>query len=210
MAGFEERDRREDLLIAAQQVFGRYGYHDATVRAITETAGCAAGTFYLYFASKEDCFLALVERLYERIMAAVVEARRGAAHASDKLYRSLWAVVDTLAADPELARVVMVRAAGAGSWLEERLWRLHDTFAEFIAQDLEESGLDPVEARTGARAWFGALNELVGVWARRPPEAGATPTLEEEVGRIQRLFWRGWGLPWPETPVHSPRPAGSA
>jgi len=52
----EERDRRSEILQAAQGVFNRNGYHQATIRAIVDAANCAAGTFYLYFASKEDCF----------------------------------------------------------------------------------------------------------------------------------------------------------
>jgi AcrR family transcriptional regulator len=44
-------DTRRRLLDAAEQVFGALGYHGASVVKVAETAGVAAGTFYLYFDS---------------------------------------------------------------------------------------------------------------------------------------------------------------
>src|SRR6185437_2882820 len=46
-------DTRRRLLDAAEVVFGRVGYHDASVVKLAEHAGVAAGTFYLYFDSKK-------------------------------------------------------------------------------------------------------------------------------------------------------------
>ncbi|HTN81814.1 MAG TPA: helix-turn-helix domain-containing protein [Acidimicrobiales bacterium] len=46
-------DKRARLLAAARQLFQSEGL-DATTAAISQAAGVGAGTFYLYFASKED------------------------------------------------------------------------------------------------------------------------------------------------------------
>lgn len=52
----EERteERRRQILRAALDVFGRKGYHGATIREIASTAGLAEGTIYLYFHSKHE------------------------------------------------------------------------------------------------------------------------------------------------------------
>ncbi|MDO8805721.1 MAG: TetR/AcrR family transcriptional regulator [Elusimicrobiota bacterium] len=42
------------MLAAAEEVFGRCGYNGARVSEIAKKAGFAAGTFYLFFASKEE------------------------------------------------------------------------------------------------------------------------------------------------------------
>ena len=55
-------DTRRKLLDAAEEVFGELGYHDASIVKITEAAGVAQGTFYLYFASKQEIFDELVRR----------------------------------------------------------------------------------------------------------------------------------------------------
>src|SRR5947208_1786607 len=48
------------LLDAAMDVFDRRGYHAARVDDIVKVANTSHGTFYLYFANKEDLFRALL------------------------------------------------------------------------------------------------------------------------------------------------------
>ena len=56
------------MLNAAEGVFSRRGYHDATLREIAEQAGVSKGALYYNFASKEDLFLALLDaRMDERL-----------------------------------------------------------------------------------------------------------------------------------------------
>ena len=54
------RETRNRLLEAAEIEFGEKGYHEAAISGITARAGVALGTFYVYFASKEEIFRALV------------------------------------------------------------------------------------------------------------------------------------------------------
>jgi AcrR family transcriptional regulator len=51
---------RRRLIDAAEKCFAESGYHDASVVKITEAAGVAQGTFYLYFSSKKEIFDELV------------------------------------------------------------------------------------------------------------------------------------------------------
>ena len=70
------------LLEAALEVFDKRGYHAARVDDICEAAGTSHGTFYLYFASKEDLFGVLVDQVTEATMelsAALPPISAGAA-----------------------------------------------------------------------------------------------------------------------------------
>ena len=49
--------RRSELLTAARAVFGRKGFHDASIEEIAEMAEVAKGTVYLYYKSKKDLYL---------------------------------------------------------------------------------------------------------------------------------------------------------
>ncbi len=62
---------RRRILDAAEAVFGAKGYHAASVTEITRQAQVAQGTFYLYFHSKREIFLQLVEDLGQRLRAAL-------------------------------------------------------------------------------------------------------------------------------------------
>jgi AcrR family transcriptional regulator len=70
-SGLEPRRR---LLDASEQVFAELGFYDASIVKITEAAGVAQGTFYLYFASKQEIFEELVRDLNARVRQAMQEA----------------------------------------------------------------------------------------------------------------------------------------
>src|SRR5690242_13830453 len=59
------------LLDAGIQVFGTKGYHAARVDDIVKVAKTSHGTFYLYFANKEDLFRALALDVAEQVDALV-------------------------------------------------------------------------------------------------------------------------------------------
>jgi AcrR family transcriptional regulator len=78
--GREKRERlrsarREAILTAARKVFAEKSFEDATIADIAREAGVAAGTVYLYYASKIDLFAALNARLFEVINEAMRETR---------------------------------------------------------------------------------------------------------------------------------------
>lgn len=54
--------RPEELIDAALAVFGERGFRAASLDEVARRAGVSKGTVYLYFASKDDLFRAVVER----------------------------------------------------------------------------------------------------------------------------------------------------
>ena len=65
---------RRRILDAAEHVFGEMGYYEASVSDIARSAGVAQGTFYIYFRSKRDIFIELVEDMGHRVRTAMSEA----------------------------------------------------------------------------------------------------------------------------------------
>ncbi|MER6404198.1 TetR/AcrR family transcriptional regulator [Streptomyces viridosporus] len=61
------RRRRQSLLDAAREVFARDGFANARITDIADTANTAHGSFYTYFASKEEIFVALLRELEEEL-----------------------------------------------------------------------------------------------------------------------------------------------
>ncbi|HMN31696.1 MAG TPA: TetR/AcrR family transcriptional regulator [Caldilineaceae bacterium] len=57
--------RRNQILDAATEVFAAKGFHGATIRQIAQTAGIADGTIYLYFKTKTDLLLGILDRINE-------------------------------------------------------------------------------------------------------------------------------------------------
>src|SRR5262245_61930626 len=59
--------RREQILDGARRCFARHGYEGATVARLEQESGLSRGAIFNYFGSKEDIFVALVERDQERL-----------------------------------------------------------------------------------------------------------------------------------------------
>lgn len=91
-AGRRNERRREELLDAADELFRDRGVAATTVADITERAGVAKGTFYLYFESKDHVVAGLHERLCDGMSELVVTAL--AELGSD----DYWAIGDELCA----------------------------------------------------------------------------------------------------------------
>lgn len=53
---------REQVLAAAEQVFGDKGYHDASIKEIAEASEFSVGSVYGFFENKDDLFIQVMER----------------------------------------------------------------------------------------------------------------------------------------------------
>jgi AcrR family transcriptional regulator len=71
------RETRQRVLEAAERVFGEVGFHDASIARIVQEAGVAQGTFYLYFPSKRDVFVAVVDYLAGELRKEIQPAIAG-------------------------------------------------------------------------------------------------------------------------------------
>src|SRR5271154_4990872 len=68
------RDRREQLIRAALEVFQEKGFHATTVRDIGRVAGLTQGTIYNYVRSKEDILFLVCDRVIAEYISSMEEA----------------------------------------------------------------------------------------------------------------------------------------
>lgn len=76
---------RNQLLDAAEEVFGRKGFHDATLREVVEVAEFSVGSLYSFFQSKDDLFRQVFQRRGEEYMPRIAEVLDRDAPAADVL-----------------------------------------------------------------------------------------------------------------------------
>jgi AcrR family transcriptional regulator len=70
-------ENRKALIRAAAYVVGKKGYANASIGRITERAGLAQGTFYLYFSSQQELFDQLLPTIGEEMLEYVGKAIHG-------------------------------------------------------------------------------------------------------------------------------------
>jgi TetR/AcrR family fatty acid metabolism transcriptional regulator len=66
--------RRAQISAAAARVFAERGVAKTSVSDIVKAAGVAQGTFYLYFATKDDVVLAVVDEMAGRMIDGIASA----------------------------------------------------------------------------------------------------------------------------------------
>src|SRR5690242_9570138 len=94
--------RRKRLLNASIQIFGRKGYHAATVPMIVAAARSSTGSFYFYFRNKEAICAAALEAVGERISSTLNQAIATAGpEVLQQMRAAVEALVRFLAENPE-------------------------------------------------------------------------------------------------------------
>jgi AcrR family transcriptional regulator len=145
-AGKSAVDRRSEqrgrILLAARDAFATCGYAGTAVEEIVARARVSRTTFYSFFENKEQCLLAVYRLGLERIGAAVAEAaaRTAEQHLTppELIRAEVRATLAAYAADPELARIVLVEVVGATPAAEQLQARARNAAARIIQGRLED------------------------------------------------------------------------
>lgn len=61
-----ETEARERVLNVAESLFGEKGYRAVTLKEIATTLGMKQASLYFHFASKEQLFITIMQRIFER------------------------------------------------------------------------------------------------------------------------------------------------
>jgi AcrR family transcriptional regulator len=156
-----ERTRRR-LLEAAERIFAEVGYHDASIVKITEHAGVAQGTFYLYFAGKRQIFDELVRDLNGRIRHAM---REGSSQGANRLQAELLgfqAYFRFTSEHPVLYRIIRQAEFVSPEMLRYHYDRLSHGYVEALREAAATGEIGPIDPEVTAWALMG-MGELIGM-----------------------------------------------
>lgn len=114
------RSQHERLLEAAVRVVAAKGYAAATIGDLTKEAGISRTTFYELFDDKEACFLAAYDNAVDTFVRQIVDAYESEQRWPERARAGLETLLETLAADPALARLALVDIGSAGPAAQRR------------------------------------------------------------------------------------------
>ena len=114
------RSQRERLLEAAIRVVAEKSYAAMTIGDLTKEAGVSRTTFYELFEDKEACFLAAYDGAVEMLVRRVIRAYESRGAWPDRAAAGLAALLETLAEEPDLARLSLVDVGRAGPAAQRR------------------------------------------------------------------------------------------
>ena len=115
---------QQELVRAAQELFGAKGFHATTVSEITQRAGYAKGSFYRHWASKDDLMLQIIKDKLADYRSAR-DRRIAEAGSLEEVMHIIWDFLENIIEDKSWSRVFLEFALHA-SRHEELKARLND------------------------------------------------------------------------------------
>jgi len=190
--------RPEELLAAALTVFGEQGYRATTLEEVAKRAGVSKGTVYLYFASKDDLFRAMVEKyviaLLELAEARAREHTGSASTLLESMIRTMWSALS----QPEMVCLTRLIQAELPQFPEiqryywEHVIQRHRRLLRAIVERGIAAGEFREEALTMVPTMVPSLivhlNHVRALFGGLDPDA---PTPDEQVELIVSLVFDG-------------------
>jgi TetR/AcrR family transcriptional regulator len=98
---------RSQLLDAAEEVFGRKGFHETTLKEVAELAEFSVGSVYSFFDSKDDLFRQIFVRRGEEFMPPMHEILGAEGDPVDQLHRLVDFEVGFFRQHPRFGRLYL-------------------------------------------------------------------------------------------------------
>jgi AcrR family transcriptional regulator len=178
-------DKRAAIILGAAQVFMQMGFDAASVSDICTAAGVSKSTLYVYFASKEDLFEALVEERREAMFENLQSSLQGPAPLADRLAafaRTLGAAIcseDVIAAQRIVIAIAERRPDIGTRFYESGAAKGHAVLLAVLEQEVARGTLVIPDLPLAAYQ-FVELS-AAGHWRRRLFAKAATPPTAEVI-----------------------------
>jgi AcrR family transcriptional regulator len=184
------RDRQRDAILrAAARLFRERGFADTGMRDIAAAADLSAANLYHYFDGKNDLLFYCQDRALDRMLAAVVAARRESPSATERLRVVFTAHLQTLLDEIEGA-TAHLQIDSLPPKLRDAIVKKRDSYERalrrLIADGIKSGELVDMDPAVVTRAMLGAMNWTV-TWFR--PDGPETAAAVGEV--ISRFLVRG-------------------
>lgn len=170
---------RQKVLDAAETVFGERGYDRASIVEITQRAGVAQGTFYVYFPDKQAVFTELVRELSHRLRRAVAVAVDGVENRLDAERLGFRAFFDFTLEHRNLYKVVR-----QAEFVDEDLYRWYyrrmaEGYIKGVQRAMEDGQIRRMDPEAVAYCLM-AISDFLGMrwvlWEGRFPPKDAFET----------------------------------
>lgn len=159
---------RQRIMSAAIELIREHGFPELRIEEIVERAGLSVGTFYLYFESKADLFVALVTEYTEQL-----QARMKAAYESDgpvpvRIARGLDVYLDFIEQN-EKGFLYFARTADSINTSAGRLsawaFKVHaDNLQPLLEEAIAAGQMKDLDPELAAQALVGLTQHMAAYW----------------------------------------------
>lgn len=169
-------EKKQAILDAAVKVFAQYGYHNAKMAKIAETAGVGAGSLYLHYENKADMLRQIFETAWARMTGQMERLiSRRDLDPQEKLGALVDLVFDLFSHDTALATVFVNEQQNWSQIAGTAMDSYQDLFldkAETLITDGQQAGrFNPdISPKNFRHFVFGGIRRTLHAWANQPDD----------------------------------------
>ncbi|MEU4922880.1 TetR/AcrR family transcriptional regulator [Streptomyces parvus] len=154
---------REHLVVCATEVVADVGWAQASVTAVADAAGIAAGSVYQHFSSKSALAVEVFRRAAQREVDVLGEVLEGSGDPADRLRRGVEVFARRALENPGLAYALLAAPAEPAVGAERLAFRrrYRALFASVIEEGVAGDQLPRQDAEITAAALTGAIGEVL-------------------------------------------------
>lgn len=171
--------RRESVLVAAMPVFAEKGYHAAPTTEIAKEAGISQAYLFRLFPTKEELFIAVIERSNQMMLETFVEsADRAAAEGLETMEEMGRAYGDLVGSHRDVL-LLQLHGQAMSSFMPSVRKTMRAGFAELYAVAAERTESTPEELKM----WFAGgmlINAMTAISAEEVDQPWASALTDFE------------------------------
>lgn len=190
------QDKKQRIMLAAEQLFRTCRVHEVTLEAIADQADVGKGTIYLYFADKEDVIFQAAVAGFDEMCRQLRQSAEEGGTFRERLLRASDRIVAFFQARRPLFRIILSEGErameGGNAGLRQRWRERRRTMTEAMAA-LIAQGIAAGEIRATLQAEVLA-EYLLGMLRTRSWELEGWPEAQRSHVATVDLFLNGAGV----------------
>ncbi len=133
-------ERKAQIINAAEDVFTQKGFNEARMDDIADETGLSKGTLYLYFKSKDDLIIAILDRMFQREMKQMEGLDQADLSAADAIWKMTEAVTNNILGFVRLVPIVyqFLALAFRNKYVQKALKKYINQYIDMITPIIEQ------------------------------------------------------------------------
>ncbi|MGH2621784.1 MAG: TetR/AcrR family transcriptional regulator [Anaerolineales bacterium] len=182
--------QREDIILAAAQIFRQKGYHAASMQDIAESVRLQKGSLYHHIRSKQEVLLEILDRALDALIADLQPIVESGLPPAEKLQAAMRTYIGRMTQNSDLAAVLLLEHRSLDPKLRKAHMARRDRFEGLWRQIVQEGvrlgDFLPMDASVVAFALLGVQNWLI-TWYRE----GGRYRPDDLAAQFAQLFLSG-------------------
>ena len=157
--------KKNNIIRIAAKLFSDKSFHDVTMDEIAEQVGVAKGTLYLYFSSKENLYLEILEHTFDTIESLLETEVAKSDSAPEKLKKVLTIIIKFYRENIDVLKILSrdeTHLIQEHHDLTER-WRLRriNLYEKIIKKGINEGSFKTTNTELAAHILYGSVGAVM-------------------------------------------------